>query len=233
MRVVAVVPAYNSDASVGQAVSALLSDTRVVEVIVVDDASRDSTVTRSREAGARVVPLPRNVGKGAVLERGFREAAGADVIVTVDADTGESAAAVLDLIDPVSSGVADLVVGVLPAAGRLGGFGLVRDTAARLIRMGTGFESRAPISGQRALRPEVLEVARPLAAGFGVDAAMTFAAALEGLRILEVPIEMTHQHRGRTLGGFRHRARQGWDILKALVPRVLRNRSRPRPDPPG
>lgn len=231
MRVVAVVPAYNSDDSVGETVTALLADPRVAEVIVVDDASRDSTLVRSKEAGARVIPLPRNVGKGAALERGFREAAGADVILTVDADTGRSAAAVLHLIAPVSTGGADLVVGVLPAAGSLGGFGLVRGAASRLIKMGTGFESRAPISGQRAFRPEVLEVSRPLASGFGVDAAMTFEAASRGLRVLEVPVEMTHHHRGRTLAGFRHRARQGWDILKALVPRVLRSRVRLRTDP--
>jgi hypothetical protein len=66
-----------------------------------------------------------------------------------------------------------------------------------------------------------LETVRPLARGFGVEAAMTIDAARAGLRVVEVPAELAHRSTGRDLAGFAHRGRQGWDVLRAVVPRAL------------
>jgi hypothetical protein len=42
-----------------------------------------------------------------------------------------------------------------------------------------------------------------------------------GARVVEVPVEVDHAHTGRTLAGFSHRAAQGWDLIRALWPRLL------------
>lgn len=226
MRIVAVIPAYRNEQTIGYAVRALLEDGRVAEVIVVDDGSDDATGARATEAGARVVSLPRNVGKGGALEAGVAQAGLAEVILFVDGDTGPSARAAADLLDPIRAGEADMVIGVLPGAGTRGGFGVVRRTAGWLIALTSGLATRAPLSGQRAVTRSVLLACRPLAAGFGVDAALTADAAKLKFRILEQSVQMEHAHRGRDITGFAHRAGQGLDLLRAFVPRLLRRKQR-------
>jgi hypothetical protein len=68
-----------------------------------------------------------------------------------------------------------------------------------------------------------MQTVRPLAHGFGVETAMTIDAVRAGLRVLEVPIEgLDHRPTYRDLRGFLHRGRQGWDIARAVLPRMLR-----------
>lgn len=226
MRCVAVIPAYNNASSVADTVRAVAADARVSEVLVIDDGSSDLTSALAAEAGARVVRLRRNSGKGAALEKALSETEGSDVLLMVDADTGKSAAAVVSLLQPIERGEADMVVGVLPAAGSEGGFGVVRDLASFLIRITSGYSARAPLSGQRAIRREVLRACIPLAEGFGIDSALTADAASKGFTIVEQDVEMTHDHRGRSLRGFLHRAHQGVDLVRAFAPRLASPRRR-------
>jgi glycosyltransferase involved in cell wall biosynthesis len=220
MSTVAVIPAYNNASTIASTVKALIRDQRVDRVVVVDDGSIDQTAAQAEEAGAGVIRLDANHGKHAALEAGMAGAQG-EIFLLVDADTGDSAAEALALLEPIAAGEADMVVGILPSAGTQGGFGLVRRTASWFVKLASGFEARAPMSGQRALRAEVFERCRPLAFGFGVDAALTSDAVRRGFRVLEVPVGMTHDHRGRSLGGFVHRARQGVHLVLTFGPRIL------------
>lgn len=224
MRVAALVPAYRNESTVGETVATLLASGAVREVVVVDDGSDDATAAAAASAGARVVRLTRNAGKGGALEAGAAALGPADVVLLVDGDTGATASGALRLLEPVLAGEADMAVGVLPPAGAGGGFGLVRRTASVLVAAASGHRPRAPLSGQRALRRTVLDSCRPLARGFGADAALTADAARLGFRIVEVAVEMGHDHRGRSAAGFAHRARQGRDVLRALLPRLLARR---------
>jgi hypothetical protein len=97
----------------------------------------------------------------------------------------------------------------------------VKRAAARAIRILGGLRVREPLSGQRALTGKALETVRPLALGFGLETAMTIDAARAGLRVVEVPAELRHRPTFRDLRGFAHRGRQGWDILRAVVPRAI------------
>ena len=114
---------------------------------------------------------------------------------------------------------------MLPSADGRGGFGLVRRLAQRGIRRACGFEPRAPLSGQRAVRAPIL---RELSSAerFGLEVAMTVDAVRAGARVVEVDVAMDHRHTGRTLGGFAHRARQGSDMVRALWPRLTTARTR-------
>jgi len=226
VRTAALIPCFNNADSIGAAVAALRADPRVDEVLVIDDGSTDATARAAGAAGARVISLGENCGKHVALDRGFLEVHSFDVFLMVDGDTGSTAGSVADLLDPIIAGNADMVVGVLPSAGNKGGFGTVRTFARWCIARTSGFESRAPMSGQRALRRSVYDACRPLSYGYAVDAAMTADAARKGFRILEIDVDMTHDHRGRSLRGFLHRARQGWHILRTFAPRLVR-RSRP------
>jgi hypothetical protein len=222
-EVVALVPARDERERIGATVAALLALPTMAEVVVVDDGSRDETRELARARGATVLENRLGAGKGGALESALAEVRPADVYLLVDADVGESARATAVLIDLVLSGDADLAVAVLPRPPS-GGFGLVRRSASGLIAATTGVTPRAPLSGQRAVTRACLWACRPLASGFGVDAAMTADALRLGFKLVEAPVAMEHRFTGRDLAGFRHRARQGADLIAAMLPRVARVR---------
>ena len=224
---VAVVPAYQRADTVGDTVAALRSPAGnapvVDEVVVVDDGSVDGTAAAAVAAGARVVRLAENVGKGGAVSAGIEATPEADVYLLVDADLGLSAAAARLLLAPVLDGTADMVVGVLPSAGGRGGFGLVRSLAGAGIDRATGWRPRAPLSGQRAVRAPLLR-SLELAPRFGLEIGLSIDAIRTGARVLEVEVDLRHRHTGRNLAGFAHRARQGYDVARALWPRVVSGR---------
>ena len=223
MRVAAVIPAFNNERTIGETIGVLQRDSRIERVVVVDDGSHDATAEVAAASGAHVIRMATNRGKGDALSRGLVDLT-ADVVLMVDGDTGESARGALSLLEPLLRGEADMVVGVLPSAGRAGGFGLVRRVAKALIRFTAGFSSLAPLSGQRAVLKKVLLECSPLARGFGVDAALTSDAVQAGFRVIELPVEISHDHRGRSASGFAHRATQGLHLLRAFLPRLMKRR---------
>jgi glycosyltransferase involved in cell wall biosynthesis len=81
---------------------------RTWEVVVVDDGSTDGTAARAREAGSRVISHPYNIGNGAAVKTGIREARGR-VIVMMDADGQHEPADIPRLLEPL--GPYDMVVG--------------------------------------------------------------------------------------------------------------------------
>jgi hypothetical protein len=217
--VVAIVAAHNEAATVGATVGALASLAQVDRVVVVDDGSRDATAEAARTAGATVLELRRNQGKGGAVTAAVESTPDADVYLLVDGDVGATAAAARALLGPVLNGDADMTVGVLPAAGKRGGFGLVRDLSAAGAGRATGWRPAAPLSGQRAVRAELLRSV-DLAPGFGLETALNIDAVRAGGRVAEVPVVMEHRHTGRGPRGFSHRASQGADVMRALWSRV-------------
>jgi len=220
-RVAAIVPARNEAGRVGATVAALREIPEISEIVVVDDASADATATEAARAGARVIQLERNLGKGGALARGAAAAA-ADVLLLVDADLEASAAATAALLRPVLDGAADLVIAAPPRLGGPSGFGLVEGVARWGIRRLTGRDLARPLSGQRALRREVLDAAGGFAPRFGAETGLTVDALRAGYRVMEMPCEISHARTGRDAAGFLHRARQGADVAASLARRWRR-----------
>lgn len=121
LRVAVVIPAYNEEAAVGDAVAAVPAF--VDHVIVVDDASRDATARVAEEAGrARaaaghgavdVVTHPGNRGVGAAIVTGYRRALalGCDVAVVMAGDGQMDPADLPAVLAPIARGEADYVKG--------------------------------------------------------------------------------------------------------------------------
>ena len=224
VRIVGVIAAKDAEGSVGATVEAVRGLDEVDDVLVVDDGSVDATAAEARAAGATVLRLPNNVGKGAAVLAGVQACPDADVFLLIDADVGATAAAADRLLGPLLADEADLVVGVLPS-GATGGLGTVRRLAAAGIQRAGGGRLRAPLSGQRAVRAPLL---RDLAGveRFGLEVGMTIDAVRDGARLLEVEVAMSHRRTGRSLAGFLHRGRQGRDIVRSLWPRLTSARAR-------
>jgi glycosyltransferase involved in cell wall biosynthesis len=219
--VCAVVPAHDEAGRIAATIAALRAIEDVSEVVVVDDGSRDATATEAERAGARVIRLGRNAGKGAALTRGVG-ATNAGILLFADADLRSSAANLRVVLRPVVADEADLAIAAPPRAGGPSGFGFVEGFARWGIQALTVKKMDRPLSGQRAIRREVVDAARGFAHGFGVETAFTVDALRAGYRVIEVPCEITHARTGRDPAGFAHRAKQGLDVARALAGRAVR-----------
>lgn len=223
-RIVALLPAFNESERISASVKAVLDSDLFDEVIVIDDGSKDNTADLAAAAGAYVVRLAFNVGKGAALEHGMKRAESADIVALLDADLASSASQVEVLLEPVLKGEADMSIATFPKASKAG-FGLVKNMARKaILDYGGDFEAEAPLSGQRVLNAACLEVVRPFASGYGVETIMTIKALRAGMRVLEVPTTMSHAATGKDLQGFIHRGRQYLHVRLALLKFALTNK---------
>lgn len=121
-KLVIQIPCYNEEATLARTLAALprtLPGFDVVEWLVIDDGSTDDTVAVARRAGVHhIVRLPHNQGLARAFVAGLEASlkAGADVIVNTDADDQYDAACIPDLVEPILSGRAQLVIGTRPIA---------------------------------------------------------------------------------------------------------------------
>jgi len=113
-----VIPCFNEERTLATCVDrvmALASDDLEIEVVVVDDASRDRSLAIARELAAKhdeiqVLSHERNRGKGAALRTGFRAVTG-DFVAVQDADLEYNPLELRGLLEPLRDGRADVVLG--------------------------------------------------------------------------------------------------------------------------
>ena len=72
-RVAVLIPAFNEEDLIADTVKAAMEMPSIEEVVVIDDGSTDETAFIAHDAGARVVQMPFNCGKGAAMNRGVFE----------------------------------------------------------------------------------------------------------------------------------------------------------------
>ena len=218
----AVVAARNEADRSGETVRALRAAFPGGRIWVADDASEDGTAEVAMAAGAEVVSRGRPHGKGANVSAGADAALSVTppprVVLLCDGDLGASAARLAPLVEAVGRGECDLAVASFSR--RVGGgFGLALGFAHWAIRRLCGLETEAPISGQRAMRVEVLRATLPFAPRYGMEIGMTVDAVRAGYRLREYELDLEHRATGRSLAGFTHRARQLRDFLGVYLSR--------------
>jgi len=183
-----VIPAFNEAA----AIACLLRDLRHVaawhELLVVDDGSSDDTGASAMSAGARVIRHPHNLGNGAAVKTGIRQATGTFVLI-LDGDGQHRAADAVRLVARLDT--YDLVVGArspgtqATAARRLGN-SMLNWIASYLT------EQRIPdlTSGFRAARRDrFAEFLHLLPNGFSTPTTTTLAFMKAGFSVHFEPIE--------------------------------------------
>jgi glycosyltransferase involved in cell wall biosynthesis len=202
-----VIPALNEKDTISEIIERLVSIKLLDEVIVVCDGCTDNTAQLAGEAGAKVIELAHNVGKGGAMMVGVR-AARNDVILFLDADLiGLNEQGVVNLVTPVLEGKADMTVGIFEKG-----------------RVATDFaQTVAPfLSGQRAVKRSLLEGMSDLdASRFGVEIALTRFAVENNLLVEEIILrDMTHRMKEEKLGlvkGVAARMRMYWEIAQYMT----------------
>jgi glycosyltransferase involved in cell wall biosynthesis len=218
-----IVAARNEADRIGETLTALRGALPEAALWVADDASTDGTAEAAMAAGAQVVSRGRPHGKGANVGAAAEAVLSAspepELVLLCDGDLGASAAGLAPLLDAVERNECDLAVAAFSR--RVGGgFGVALGFARWAIRRRCGLETNAPISGQRALRVEVLRAVLPFARGYGMEVGMTIDAVRAGYRLHEYELDLSHRATGRSFAGFAHRARQLADFARAYAARA-------------
>jgi len=106
------IPAYNEAEIIADVVSgvrvAMEKLNRPYEILVIDDGSSDETALRAQDAGARVISHPYNIGNGAAVKTGIRQAKG-DILVMMDGDGQHNPEYIAPMLEKI--GRYDMVVG--------------------------------------------------------------------------------------------------------------------------
>ncbi len=215
-----IVAARNEADRIGETLGALRRALPEAVLWVADDASTDGTAEVAMAAGAQVVSRGKPHGKGGNAGAGAAAALSAEpapeLVLLCDGDLGVSAAKLAALVEAVEGGECDLAVaGFSRRVG--GGFGFALGFARWAIRRRCGLETEAPISGQRAMRVEVLRAVLPFARGYGMEVGMTIDAVRAGYRLREYELDLSHRATGRSLAGFAHRAGQLADFVRVYL----------------
>lgn len=220
-----VIPAFNEGDIIYRTVTAVKKVPLVNQVIVVDDGSFDNTPLEAKRAGANLIRLTKNRGKGYALFTGYKSAH-EKIIAFIDADLGETAYELGVLVEPVINNDADIAIASFKRENSSGGLGLVRLFASISVAILGGNYITSPLSGQRVMRKETADTLFPLEQDFGIEIDGTIKALKNGLKIKEVHIDMTHRKTKRDVAGFIHRLIQGWQIFKAILFKYLMKRTK-------
>lgn len=169
LRVAAIVPAYNEEATLTEVLSVLTATPGIGEILVVSDGSTDGTVGIARSLGLRTIHLRENQGKGRAMAIGVAHT-DASVLLFVDGDILNLTKDLLtQLIEPVVSGRSDMNVGIRHR-------GAVIDAFHR--------RTGPLLSGVRCLKRRVFEaVPESHLEGFAIETGLNWACRELGCRI--------------------------------------------------
>jgi glycosyltransferase involved in cell wall biosynthesis len=227
-----VIPVYDEEASLAPLHAELDAALRGVgggvEILYVDDGSRDASLARlgeiaARDPRVRVVALEGNHGQTAAFEAGFRRARG-EFVATLDADGQNDPADLPKLLAQLAD--ADVVNGVRTDR---------HDSVVRRLssRVANGFRNRMTHESVRdvgcSLRVMRRELLGRVKLWRGMHRFLPTLLRLEGARIVEVPVSHRPRRQGTSKYGIRNRLFAGFvDVfaVRWMQKRALRYRAR-------
>jgi hypothetical protein len=108
------IPAYNEEGAIRRVIAEAREVQPGLPVLVVNDCSKDATVTAAREVGAEVLSLPCHLGLGGCVQAGYKFAydRGYSVVVRIDGDGQHDPRDIARLLDRLESSGAEMVIGV-------------------------------------------------------------------------------------------------------------------------
>ncbi len=217
-KVIAIIAAYNEADRIAATINAVKQISGIDRILVVDDGSIDGTGDVAERAGAEVLRLSTNIGKGKAIQQAIPKI-NEDIVLFLDGDLGDCASEAVKILKPILSGEADMAIADFPKAQKAGGLGFAKGLGRWGIRRFTGVVMNEPLSGQRAVRSKYIKGLR-LESGYGVEVGMSIDILRGGCHVVEVPVNMTHRETGRDFWGFVHRGRQFLDIIRVVIRRL-------------
>lgn len=203
-KICVIIPAYNEEETLPRVIREVRRSAAKADIVVVNDASRDKTAHIARSEGVALLDMPINLGIGGAMTAGFNFAdrEGCEIVLQIDGDGQHDARFIRNVIKPIVSGEADVVIG-----SRFMGEHGYTSTAFRLlgirlftflIGLATNRRITDPTSGFRAYNRKALEyVALHYPQDFPEPESIVLMLR-RGLKVKEVPVVMRERLGGRS-----------------------------------
>ena len=202
MRTLVIIPAYNEAENIERTVDDLVNNVPDVNVMIINDCSIDKTKDILKENDFSFLDLPINLGIGGGVQTGYLYAVehDYDIAIQFDGDGQHDASYIKDLIAPIESGQADVVIGSRFIEKKGFQSSVMRrmgiNFLSGLIKLLCGVKVKDVTSGMRAVNKKMIcELARNYAQDYPEPEAI-LAAGLMGARIVEVPVCMHERQNG-------------------------------------
>ena len=196
MKITVGIPAYNEEKNIAKIIVGLkkIAD----QIIVCDDGSTDLTARIAESLGVTVIKHPKNVGYGSAIRSIFLKAReiNAECLVTIDADGQHRVEDVNKVINQISNGESDIVIGSrfldesrkeVPNYRKVGIKVITKLTNATIKKQLTDSQS-----GFRAYSKKVLNELDLSELGMGISTEILIKASSKNFRISEVPIKILY-----------------------------------------
>lgn len=203
--IIAVVPAYNERDNIVSTIEDLRSNAPGVDYVIVNDGSKDDTLSICREHGYNVIDLPVNLGLAGAFQTGMRYAYehGYDYAIQFDADGQHSAAYIAEMVYVAEEKGANIVIGSRfamqkkPVSARMAGSVLI----SAMIMLTTRKRIQDPTSGMRLFDKQMI----PLFANeldFGPEPDTISLLMRWGYKVEETQVEMRERVAGESYLNF-------------------------------
>ena len=192
-RPAALVPAYEAESTVGEVVRGLLRS--APSVLVVDDGSQDRTAEEARRAGAEVLRLNTNGGKGTAIRAGLAQLLASDIthVAFVDGDGQHDPADLPALLGAAREGDEFVVGSRMADPDSTPGYRYrTNEIGGRVLSRMTGLEVEDGQSGYRVLSADLLRKLDLNARGYIIETEILLKAARHVKRVRHVPVRVIY-----------------------------------------
>jgi glycosyltransferase involved in cell wall biosynthesis len=190
-------PAYNEEKNIGKVISELQE--LDYSVMVCNDGSSDQTGKIAEKMGAIVINHKKNMGYGAAIKSLFDKASeiSYDVLITFDADGQHNISEIKDVLTPLISKKADIVIGSrflgegereIPKYRK---FGI--KAISKISSLSQDLDIKDTQSGFRGYNKNALNKINPTENGMGISTEILIKASKKDLKIIEVPIIINYE----------------------------------------
>lgn len=197
MKILAIIPAYNEEKTIGEVIEKIKTEVPYMDILVINDGSKDLTSSIAREKGSMVIDLPLNSGIGTAVQTGyiFAKKENYEYAIQIDGDGQHEVKEVHRLINAIKERNMDMIIGSRYVRKNTAYKSLItRRTGIKffslIILFLTGEKIEDPTSGFRIINKKAIEfLADEYPADYPEPESLIWMHK-KGLSFIEVPVTM-------------------------------------------
>ena len=204
MKTLIIIPAYNEEKCIKKVVDNVMEVNNNVDVLVVNDGSKDDTLIEAKKTKAKVLNLPFNLGIGGAVQAGYLYAYknNYDVAIQLDGDGQHNPKYIEEMVSIIKENKAEMVIGsrFIEETGynqtfaRMFGIRIIRV----IMKIFTGKKIFDPTSGYRAVNKRII---KKFSEDYPYDYPepdTNMRLLKEKVQIMEIPVEMHNRETGKS-----------------------------------